>query len=50
MKILDKYRIEKRDTRDLIGRSFLIAEVKELYDSHYFDRLKMLNNSHSKKI
>ena len=49
-KILDKYRIDNRDTRDLITRSFLGAEAKILFGSHYADRLRMLNNSHAKKI
>lgn len=41
-KILDKYRHDSRETSDLIRRSFLKAEVKELYKSHYIDRLMML--------
>ncbi|MEX2234642.1 MAG: HipA domain-containing protein [Cyclobacteriaceae bacterium] len=49
-KILDKYRIKRKETSDLIHRSFLTAEAKEFYESHYIDRLKMLNNSYSKKI
>jgi serine/threonine-protein kinase HipA len=49
-KILDKYRTESKKTSDLIRRSFLKAEIKELYASHYIDRLKMLNNSFSKRI
>ncbi len=49
-KILDKYRTESKVIRDLISRSFLAESVKELYQSHYTDRLKMLNNSHTKKI
>lgn len=49
-KILDKCRIENGATRELIGRSFLNGEVKALYGSHYADRLKMLNNSYTRKI
>ena len=49
-KILDKYRNENGDTRDLINRSFLGAEAKTLFGSHYADRSKMLNNSYAKKI
>jgi serine/threonine-protein kinase HipA len=49
-KILDKYRNENGDTRDLINRSFLGAEAKTLFGSHYADRLRMLNNSYAKKI
>lgn len=48
-KILDKYRNENGETRDLINRSFLGAEVKNLFGSHYADRLKMLNNSYTRK-
>lgn len=48
-KILDKYRTESKETIDLIRRSFLKAEIKELYESHYVGRLKMLNNSFSKR-
>ena len=47
-KILDKYRTKSKETSDFIRRSFLKAEIKELYLSHYIDRLKMLNNSYSK--
>ena len=50
VKALDKYRNENGDTRDLINRSFLGAEAKTLFESHYADRLKMLNNSYAKKI
>jgi serine/threonine-protein kinase HipA len=49
-KILDKYRNENGNTRDLINRSFLGPEVKILFLSHYADRLRMLNNSYAKKI
>ncbi len=49
-KILDKYRTANKETSDLILRSFLNPEIKELYKSHYIDRLKMLNNSFSKSI
>ncbi len=49
-KILDKYRTESKVIRDLISRSFLAESVKELYQSHYTDRLKMLNNTYTKKL
>jgi len=49
-KILDKYRNDNGDTKELITRSFLGGEAKALYDSHYSDRLRMLNNSYAKKI
>ena len=49
-KILDKYRMESKDAKALISRSYLTNEVKVLYESHYDDRLRMLNNSHAKKI
>jgi serine/threonine-protein kinase HipA len=49
-KILKKYRTESRDTRDLINRSLLTVEVKAVYESHYDDRLRMLNNSYTKLI
>lgn len=50
VKALDKYRNENGDTRNLISRSFLGADAKILFESHYADRLKMLNNSYAKKI
>ena len=50
VKILDKYRKENGLTRDLINRSYLGAEAKDLFGSHYADRLRMLNNSYAKKI
>lgn len=49
-KILDKYRTENRGTRDFINRSLLSAEMKTHYGSHCTDRLRMLNNSYTKKI
>ena len=49
-KVLDKYRNENGETRDLINRSFLGAEAKTIFGSHYADRLRMLNNSYAKKI
>jgi len=50
VKILDKYRTDQTKTRDLIRRSFLDEVTKTDYQSHYEDRLKMLNNSFSKKV
>jgi len=50
VKTLDKYRNEHGETKNLIKRSFLGAEAKTLFESHYADRLKMLNNSYAKKI
>ncbi len=49
-KILQKYRTEHKLTIELIEHSFLSGPVKQLYRDHYLDRLKMLNNSFSKKI
>ncbi len=49
-KVLDKYRTKSGDALDLIQRSFLSANVKELFQSHYVDRIKMLNNSYRKRI
>ena len=48
--LIDKYRNKNSNTLNLIQRSFLSQPVKELYRSHYLDRLKMLNNSFSRKI
>jgi serine/threonine-protein kinase HipA len=48
-KILDRYRTENKKTNELIGKSFLTAEIKEVYTLHYSDRFKMLNNSLAKK-
>ena len=48
-KILGKYRTESKEASDLIRSSFLTAEIKELYKSHYVDRLQMLNHSFSKR-
>jgi serine/threonine-protein kinase HipA len=50
VKLLNKYRKENGETRDLINRSFLGAEAKDLFGSHYTERLRMLNNSYTKKI
>jgi serine/threonine-protein kinase HipA len=50
VKALNKYRNENADTRDLINRSFLSGEAKILFESHYADRLRMLNHSYAKKI
>jgi serine/threonine-protein kinase HipA len=50
VKILDKYRKENGVTRDLINRSYLGVEAKDRFGSHYAERLRMLNNSHAKKI
>jgi len=49
-KILDKYRNENEETRGLINRSYLSADAKDLFGSHYADRLRMLNNSYEKRI
>jgi serine/threonine-protein kinase HipA len=43
--LLDKYRNKNDHTINLVQRSFLSRPAKELYTSHYFDRLKMLNHS-----
>ena len=48
--LIDKYRNKNSNTLNLIHRSFLSKPAKELYKSHYIDRLRMLNNSFSKKI
>ncbi len=48
--ILDTYRNKNNNTLNLILRSFLSQSAKELYRNHYLDRLKMLNNSFTKKI
>jgi serine/threonine-protein kinase HipA len=44
-RILDKYRTENPKTKNLIETSFLSKETKILYEQHYLERLKMLNNS-----
>jgi serine/threonine-protein kinase HipA len=49
-KVLDKYRAENKEIKDLLGRSFLSAEVKATYNGYYADRLRMINNSYAKKI
>lgn len=48
--VLDKYRNRNNLTLHLIQCSFLSEPAKELYKNHYLDRLRMLNNSFSKKI
>lgn len=48
--LLDKYRSLHQQTLLLIKCSFLTHPTKELYIKHYIDRLKMLNNSFSKKV
>jgi len=48
--LLDKYRTKNAHTLNLIHYSFLSQPIKELYTKHYIDRLKMLNNSFSKKV
>jgi serine/threonine-protein kinase HipA len=48
--LLDKYRTMNSNTLHLIHCSFLSQPIKERYTSHYLDRLKMLNNSFSKKV
>ncbi|WP_373496604.1 HipA domain-containing protein [Aquiflexum sp.] len=48
--ILDKYRSKNNQVIVLTLCSFLTEPIKELYINHYLDRLKMLNNSFSKKI
>ncbi len=48
--LLDKYRTKNAHTLNLIHCSFLSQPIKELYTKHYLDRLKMLNNSFSKKV
>jgi serine/threonine-protein kinase HipA len=49
-KILNIYREENEKAIMLIGNSFLSDSAKTLYKSHYIERLKMLNNSFTKKI
>lgn len=48
--ILDKYRSKNNQVLNLIECSFLTELIKELYINHYLDRLRMLNNSFTKKI
>jgi serine/threonine-protein kinase HipA len=48
--LLDKYRNKNNHTLHLIQCSFLSQPAKELYTNHYSGRLKMLNNSFSKKV
>lgn len=48
--LLDKYRKMNNHTLNLIQYSFLSQPIKELYTNHYLDRLRMLNNSFSKKV
>jgi serine/threonine-protein kinase HipA len=49
-KIMDKYKNENLFVARLINNSFLSRETKELFKIHYYDRLKMLNNSYKNKI
>ena len=48
--LLDKYRNKNNQTYLLTQRSFLSESIKEQYINHYTNRLKMLNNSFSKRI
>lgn len=48
--IMNKYRTNNSETINLIQHSFLSPPTKEIYTSHYLDRLRMLNHSFSKKI
>lgn len=48
--LLNKYRNKNSKTLYLIQCSFFSPPIKELYTNHYLDRLKMLNNSFSKKV
>ncbi|MGY6560897.1 MAG: HipA domain-containing protein [Luteibaculaceae bacterium] len=48
--VLNKYRTENKQTLNLIASSFLSPLVQELYRNNYLDRLKMLNNSFSKRV
>lgn len=50
IRLLDKYRTESKKVSELASRSFLNNEAKKIYLVHYFDRLKMLNNSYRKII
>ena len=50
IRLLDKYRTESKKVSELASRSFLNNEVKKIYLVHYFDRLKMLNNSYRKIV
>jgi len=43
--ILNKYRTKNQMVLKLIQSSFLTDPVKQVYESHYLDRLKMLNTS-----
>lgn len=45
--LLDKYRKMNAHTLQLIQASFLSQAAKELYTSHYLERLRMLNHSFS---
>lgn len=49
-KLLEKYCTHNKLTAKLIMHSFLSDPTKQLYKSHYLDRLKMLNNSHRKSL
>lgn len=48
--IINIYRSKSDACLNLIKCSFLSGPTKKLYAAHYTDRLKMLNNSFSKKI
>lgn len=48
--LLDKYRSKNPKVITLIQSSFLSDPVKQLYENHYTDRLKMLNNSFFRKV
>ena len=49
-KLLDKYRNLNFKTNSLIQYSFLSDPVKDIYMKRYIERLKMINNSFTKKI
>ena len=49
-KILEKYRAKNPKVKELTDHSFLSEAVKKIYFNHYQSRLKMLNNSYSKKV
>ncbi|HNY01845.1 MAG TPA: HipA domain-containing protein [Bacteroidales bacterium] len=48
--LLEMFRKENPGVPALIRASFLSEPVKRLYESHYADRLRMLNHSFSRKI
>jgi serine/threonine-protein kinase HipA len=49
-KMLDQYRISQPKVNELIEHSFLSEEIKKTYVQHYWERVKMLNQSFSKRI